>query len=182
MSHNHPPHLYLAGPEVFLRDPEQFYAQKKKNSTIFWVEVCSDLTARTMDIWTTTPGYYAKNGGVVKREIVRYAVPYHLYAKIAPSTAEEANYTFVNGFICWANTAGSENVLAAQRQFARLRQELREAVKIASKRATVTSRFQIAKIMATMGGRMLNQLIVLSFYVRLACLSTLLCKGRKSTL
>ena len=103
------------------------YARKKKNSTIFWIECSSDLTGRTMDIWTTTPGYYAKEGGELKREIVRYAVPYHLCANIGPNSADDANYTFVNGFIGWANTGGSEEVMAAQRQFAKLRRELRNA-------------------------------------------------------
>ena len=78
-----------------------------------------------MDIWTTTPGYYAKKGGELKREIVRYSVPYHLCANVGPSTAEDANYTFVNGFISWANTSGTKEVMAAQRQFAKLRRELR---------------------------------------------------------
>ena len=45
------------------------YARKKKNSTIFWIECSSDLTGRTMDIWTTTPGSHAKKGGELKREI-----------------------------------------------------------------------------------------------------------------
>ena len=91
------------------------YARKKKKSTIFWIECSSDLTGRTMDIWTTTPGYYAKKDGELKREIVRYAVPYHLCANIGPSSADDANYTFVNGFIGWANTGGSEEVMAAVR-------------------------------------------------------------------
>lgn len=103
------------------------YARKKKNPTIFWIECSSDLTGRTMDIWTTTPGSHAKKGGELKREIVRYAVPYHLCANIGPSSADDANYTFVNGFIGWANTGGSEEVMAAQRQFAKLRRELKNA-------------------------------------------------------
>ena len=94
---------------------------------ISWTEVGSDIQGRTMDIWTATEGGYA-SGGILTREIGRYAIPYRLCAATGATSAADMNDTLVNGFIGWlALMPGNEEVMAAQRQHARIRRELRSA-------------------------------------------------------
>lgn len=104
---------------------QDFHSLYKGRSPIFWTEVGSDLTGRTMDIWTTTPGGYAR-GGVLRKEIVRYAIPYHLCADMAPASVEDVNNALVNGFIVWAAPTASKEVMRAQCRYTQTRRELRD--------------------------------------------------------
>ena len=66
----------------------------KNRQPLMWTEVGSDLQGRTMDIWTATDGGFAA-GGVCRREIGRYAIPYRLCAATTPTSAADMNDTLV---------------------------------------------------------------------------------------
>jgi hypothetical protein len=80
---------------------DQQYAVDNRDA-LMWTEVSSDLTGRTMDVWTTTLGDYS-SGGIQKKEIVRYAIPYHYCIDTTPFSVEELNYSWANGFILAPN-------------------------------------------------------------------------------
>lgn len=123
--------MLSAGARGTLNLLQVFREGYRNRRPFFYCETGSDVSARTMDIWSCahlTP--YAK-GGVNKHEIVRYTFPYRLCTDAGPTSAREVNEALVNGFILggWMMglTLGRIKDLASLiRQFVKVRRRLRE--------------------------------------------------------